>query len=264
MEAKMMKEDNSEFIHTLWDELADFDVARADEALTHLMGRLCTLAGAWNITWMGAVRLDATFPDDPIKGWRPRVVHHLYPSPPLDDAVREQMDKLEQGVVDVTTIRNVEGAGAFRANRLCDLVSPEWFELPYYRTYYQGVGTADSIWVAFPVNKDAESWFGIHRAPDHPHFAEAERDAVAYALRGIKWFHRQLMLSHGLLVAVTPLTPAERRVLHLLLTGLSEKLIAAELDRSYHSTHECVTSIFRKFGVNNRASLMALWLGQVS
>ena len=118
--------------------------------------------------------------------------------------------------------------------------------------------------MAFPVNEDAESWFGIHRALDCPPFTEAERDVIAYALRGIKWFHRQLMLSHGLLLAATPLTPNERRVLHLLLTGRSEKLIAAELDRSYHTVHECVTAIFRKFGVNNRAALMALWLGKAA
>ena len=164
----------------------------------------------------------------------------------------------------LTVIRNAEGAGTFRANRLRDLVGPEWFESPYYRAHYQYLGTADAIWVEFPVNKDAESHFGIFRSPDHPPFTEAERDTVAYALRGIKWFHRQLMLSNCLLVASTPLTPAERRVLHLLLTGLSEKLIAAELDRSYHTTHEWVTAIFRKFGVNNRAGLMAIWLGQAA
>jgi DNA-binding CsgD family transcriptional regulator len=257
-------EDNNDFIHTLWDELADFDAARSDEALTHLMAKLCTLAGAWNIVWVGIVRLDTTFSGDPVKGWRPRIVRYLNPSPPLDDNAREQMVKLEQGVVDITSIRNAEGAGAFRANRLCDLVDPEWFESPYYQIHYRGLGTEDAVWVASPVNEDTESWFGIFRAPDAPRFTETERDTVAYALRGIKWFHRQLMLSHGLLVAVTPLTPAERRVLHLLLTGLSEKLIAAELSRSYHTTHECVTAIFRKFGVNNRAGLMALWLGQTA
>lgn len=44
----------------------------------------------------------------------------------------------------------------------------------------------------------------------------------------------------------------------------SEKLIADQLERSYHTTYEWVTSIYRKFGVKNRASLMSLWLGQVS
>lgn len=260
----MSEENSNEFIYNLWDGLADFEAAHSDKALSHLMTGLCTLAGAWNISWMGAVCLDSSCSGDPIKGWRPRVVSFLHPTPPLDGNTREQMAKLEQGDVDENIVRNLDGAGTFRANRLRDLVGPEWFESLYYRVYYLGVGTADTIWVAFPVNEDAESWFGIHRAPGLPPFTEAERDAVAYALRGIKWFHRQLMLSHGLLVAATPLTPAERQVLHLLLTGLSEKLIAAELDKSYHTVHERITAIFRKFGVNNRAALMALWLGQAA
>jgi len=259
-----MNQRKIERIHTLWDELADFDAARSDEALTHLMGELCKLAGAWNVTWMGAVRLDTTFPGDPVKGWRPRIVRYLNPSPPLGDNAREQTEKLEQGIVDVTTIRNAEGAGTFRANRLRDIVDPDWFESHYYRAHYRLLGKADAVWVAFPVNTDAESYFGIFRALDTPHFTEDERDVIAYALRGIKWFHRQIMLSHGLLVAETPLTPAERRVLHLLLTGLPEKQIAAELDRSYHTVHDSITAIFRKFGVNNRAALMSLWLGQTT
>lgn len=256
--------DSNEFIHRLWDELADFDAAHTDDALVCLMERLCVLAGAWNILWMGAVRLDSTFSGDPIKGWRPRVFRHLHPSPSHTGSTQAQAGKLEQGVMDITTIRNVEKAGVFRANRLCDLVGPEWFESPYYHVHYRGFGISDAIWVAFPVNEDAESWFGIYRALDRPPFTEAEREAVAYALRGIKWFHRQLMLSHGVLVASASLTPTERRVLHLLLTGLSEKEIAVELGRSYHTTHEYVSSIYRKYGVNNRAALMALWLGQAA
>ena len=97
-----------------------------------------------------------------------------------------------------------------------------------------------------------------------PPFTESERDVIAFALRGIKWFHRQLLLSHGLLVANTPLTPVERHVLQGLLTGLAEKEIAAAQGHSYHTTHRHVSSIFRKFGVNNRSALMALWLGRAS
>jgi hypothetical protein len=91
VETKMTGEDSNDFVHTLWDELADFDAARSDEALTHLMGGLCTLAGAWNIAWVGAVRLDTTFPGDPVKGWRPRVVRYLHPSVPLDNHAQERL-----------------------------------------------------------------------------------------------------------------------------------------------------------------------------
>jgi DNA-binding CsgD family transcriptional regulator len=250
-----------DLIHNLWDELTDFDAAHSDQALTHLMDGLCTLSGAFNVHWMGTVRLDTTTSSDKAKGWRPRIVNFLYPAQPLDVAVKEQMDRLETGEVDESIIRNLDNAGRFRANRLRDLVGPEWFESFYYKIYFQGVGHEDAMWVAFPVNKDAESWFGLFRSPNQPPFTEIERDEIAYALRGLKRFHRLLMLSHGLLIAASPLTPAERRVLHMLLTGLSEKLIAYELELSHHTVHGAIVSIYRKFGVKNRAALMALWLG---
>ena len=123
---------------------------------------------------------------------------------------------------------------------------------PFYHSYYQSCGHRDAVYVAFPVNEDAESYFGLFRATGQPPFTAEERDTLAYALRGIKWFHRQLLLSHGLLVASTPLTPVERRVLQSLMTGLAEKEIAAAQGQSYHTTHEYVSAIFRKFGVNNR------------
>ena len=227
-------------------------------------GRPVRIDGGMEYHLDGTVRLDTSFPDDPAKGWRPRVFHFLHPAPPLDASAQEQTDKLELGDVDENIIRNLADAGTFRANRLRDLAGPEWFESSYYQTYYRGVGHEDAVWVAFPVNKDVESWLGIFRNLNQPPFTEAERDEIASTLRGLKWFHRQLMLFHGLLVAVTPLTPAERRVLHLLLTGLSEKLIAEQLERSYHTTHKSITSIYRKFGVNNRAALMALWLGRAA
>jgi DNA-binding NarL/FixJ family response regulator len=46
------------------------------------------------------------------------------------------------------------------------------------------------------------------------------------------------------------------------LTGLSEKQIAANRHQSPHTTHENITNIYRKFGVRNRAALMALWLSK--
>lgn len=259
-----MTANRSDAIYDLWDKLADFDASRSDEALLQFMENLCALVGAWDVSWMGAVCMDTSFPGDPIKGWRPHAIRRLHPSPHIDTAIQEQTKKMEYGDVDENIIRNLDGVGTFRANRLRDLVGPEWFEGDYYRRYYLGIGTADAVWVASPVNHDAESWFGIFRSADQPPFSESERDEIAGILRGIKWFQKQLMLSHGLVIAKVPLTPTERRVLHLLLTGLPEKLIADQLERSYHTTHEQVTSIYRKFGVKTRAALMALWLGQSS
>ena len=256
-----MRKEDLEQIHVLWDRLADFKAADADAALEHLMTALCQLIDAQNVSWIGAVRLDRTFADDPILGWRIRHVRFLHTFPSHNEAVKEQIKGLEQGDrVDDTTVRNAALAGTFRANRLCDLVPQEWFGSDYYHRYYRNFGHSDAIWAAFPVNPDAESYFGIMRSIGHEPFSVEERDTVAYALRGIKWFHRRVMLSHGLLVATSPLSPAERKVMHLLLTGMAEKEIAQQLELAVSTTHQHVTSIFRKFNVGSRAALMSLWL----
>lgn len=251
-----------ERIHTIWDALADFDAARIDHALSFLQTNLCELVDAQNADWIGVVRLDASSSGDPVGGWRPPVIRVLRHNEKFMASVKEQMRNLEHGIVNEVVIRMVGMSGRFRACRLRDVMSAEWFDSPFYKNYYLDSGHCDGMYVAFPVNEDAESWFGLFRAAGQPAFTEEERGTLAYALRGIKWFHRQLLLSHGLLVANTPLTTVERRTLQGLLTGLAEKEIAAAQGQSYHTTHEYVSSIFRKFGVNNRSGLMALWLGR--
>lgn len=217
----------TERIYILWDELADCDTSHADTALDRLMASLCELAGAQNASWVGAVRLPDILAGDQVHGWRPRSIRHLYATCQLEAAAQDQAKQLEKGCVDETTIRNVSFAGSFRANRLVDLVSETWFDSAYYRNYYLGLGRNDAIWVGIPVNEDAECYFGVFRESGHPCFSPADCEAVAHALRGLKWLHRQQMLSRGLLVASSPLTPVERQVLHGLLIGRSEKEIAA-------------------------------------
>lgn len=251
-----------ERIHLLWDDLADFDAAQVDHALKFLMQGLCNLVGGQNADWIGAVRLADALPDDPADGWRPVMVRFLHPSEKLLSAVKEQSRRLDRQLINEAAASIIARFGRFRAYRLCDAVPQGWFESDFYRTYYRDCDREDAIYVAFPVNTDAESYFGVFRAVGESRFGAQERDVLAYALRGIKWFHRQLLLSHGLLVAGTPLTEVERRVLQGLLTGQTEKQIASDLGRSYHTTHEYVTAIYRKFAVNNRPALMALWLGQ--
>ena len=51
-------------------------------------------------------------------------------------------------------------------------------------------------------------------------------ERLGFVMRGLRWFHRQQLLSHGLLIANAALTPAERRVLLALLDGHTEKQIA--------------------------------------
>lgn len=253
--------EHRERIHHFWDRLADFDAAQVDQALDFLMASLCELLGADNAEWIGLVRLADEGNDDPAHGWRPPVVRLLHANDSLTAAIREQAQTLGKELRNPAALNILDNQGSFRAIRLCDVATPDWFESDVYRTYYRDCGRDDAVYVTFPVNRDAESCFGFFLAGTERRFTTSERDTLAYALRGIKWFHRQLLLSHGQLVASAPLTQVERSVLQGLLSGLAEKAIAAQLGHSPNTTHGHVSAIYRKFGVNNRPALIALWLG---
>jgi len=248
-------------VHALWDKLPDFSAAKAEEGLHVLMQELGELFGSQNFIYFGTVRFTIDSASDSRKRWRVHSVTYLHHTDELDKAAKEQLRNYQRGKFDLLDVRNVAEAGTYRVNRLVDLVPPEWFNSDFYHRHYRSVGHADAIWAGIPVNEDAEVFCGLFRDGQHPAFSTEERDAFGQALRGLKWFHRQLLLNRGVMVAKSPLTPTEQKVLNGLLSGHSEKVIADMAAHSYNTTHAHVRTIFRKFGVQNRASLMALWLG---
>jgi len=249
-------------ILALWDEMVDFDAARSDEALKHLLTFLQTEFDARNVSWLAAVRVQDVEPDTVTQAWRQRGFGYLFPRAELSSRVDAETRRTESNQIDVTTARLVAQAGTWRTSRLNDLVDSDWFESDFYRRHYLDHGHADVIWAGCPVNADAEIYFGIFRSSDQPRFTPHERDRVWVILRGLKWFYRQVFLSRGLGIANEPLTVKERNVLRGLLAGKTEKEIALVQAQSPHTTHYHVKAIYRKFGITNRASLMAIWLGR--
>ncbi|WP_174803589.1 response regulator transcription factor [Martelella limonii] len=253
---------DTERIYALWDELADFEASRMPAARHHLLSVVCDMIDAPQADWIGAVRLDDNVQRDPLFGWRPRSLSALYPDEETEKTIQQAFALMEKGEPDITTIRNAQLAGKFRVFMLDELATPEWFESNSYKTFYRGLDRLDSIWVGIPINADAEIQIGFHRSLSQEKFSEHERQIVAHALRGIRWFYRLQMLSEGIGVASEPLTPMENRVLHDLLQGLSERKIAEDNGQSHHTVHDHVKRIYRKYGVTSRAALMALWLGK--
>lgn len=247
-------------IHRLWDDLAAFDAAQTDEAMRHLLREVSEMVDAQNAYWMGAVRLsDDT--SDPLLGWRPGVLRYLTPLPNDETFTKQRLKSVQRGKADEATVAHARMAGVYRATRLRDLVSSDWFDTATYAGYV-GRNVHDSLVVVAPMNPATESYYGFLRMRADDPFTATQRDTALYALRGLSWFHRQLLLSHGLLVARTPLTPVERKVLAALLTGSSEKQIAEDLALSFATLHTYVRTIYRKFGVSGRSGLTALWLGK--
>jgi len=248
-------------IHALWDEVADFGAHETDTALSHTLRLLSELVGAQSAFWLGAVRLATDL--DLLGGWRMRAIRRMNPTPQDDYVYRFSRQRLDRGTPDEVTLTQVREAGTFRARLLRELASPEFFTTPDYEILYRARNIRDAIFVAYPLNEDAESYFGWYRiGAEQGPFSTIDRDVLAYALRALKWFHRRVMLHHGLLVARAPLMPMERRLVSLLLTERSEKEIARELDLTPATAHTYITTLFRKFDVSGRPGLTALWLGK--
>jgi len=256
-----MTDTEQEAIHYLWDSLADFPDAETDLALSHLMEGIARIIDAENAYWLGYLRLPAETVD-PLKGLRPGASRYLYPAPIHDESARAQTGKWNRKQVNEGYVRAARDVGEFRSFRLREEMRPDYFEEEFYQTFHASRGIHDQCVIFFPVNENYESMFNFLRVGVAKNFTAEEEATAAYALRGIKWFHQKLALSYGLLIAEQPLTDIQREVTKLLLTERSEKQIAEELGKTTSMTHKHITEIFRRFGVNSRAGLMAVWLGQ--
>jgi hypothetical protein len=191
-----------ERIHTLWDELAAFEAAQSDVALLHLLRTVAGFVGAQNAYWFGTVRMtDSAI--DPLLGWRPRAIRYLNPLPGDFTFTRERIRSIDRGAIDESTMADVRLAGTYRVNRLCDLVPADWFRSETYKGYLSR-GVHDSLTVGVPVSERAEGHYGFLRMRAGDSFAEADRAVARYAMRGLTWFHRQVLLANGVLVGVSP------------------------------------------------------------
>jgi DNA-binding CsgD family transcriptional regulator len=247
-------------IHAWWDEVADFGAHDTDGALVHALRVLTDLVGAQGGFWLGAVRLGTDL--DRLGGWRIRAIRQMNPRPEDEHVYKFSRQRLDNGISDEVTLAQVREAGTFRARLLRELASREFYASADYDVLYRARGISDAIYVVFPINEDAESYFGFYRIGEgRSPFSTDDRDVLAYALRALKWFHRRVMLHHGLVIARAPLMPMERRLVSLLLTQRGEKEIARDLDLTLATAHTYITALFRKFGVSGRAGLTALWLG---
>jgi len=248
-------------INELWDELAEVGPGGTDEAVELTLSRLCSIIDAQQAYWFGAVRMARAPDGDPLDGWRPRAIRHLHGSAARQANYQAHCRRINEGKIDPGIIANMRGVGQFRVNIKHELVDKEWFESEFYKTHMEPFDVQDIIFVVMPLNEDVESWFGFER--HHPkYFGDAERELLTYAGRSMKWFHRQIALNHGLLLADQPLTPSERRVLNSLLQEKTEKEIAESLGLTPSTVHTYAMRIYRKFNVRGRAGLTALWLGR--
>ena len=256
---------DTEKVLVLWEQLGDFGQSETDQALRHCLTRLCEWTGADNAFWGGVVRIvqGERARSDKGRGWRLGAVQMLHLTPGSLERQKQSKKAIPPGDIDDTTRALMANVGRFRSHTLHDgkLVDLDAFrQTVQYDIFYRSVGIEDRMWVVFPVSEDAESFFCIDKFGQGNHFSGSDVELASFAIRGMKWFHRQLLLSHGLGICDKPLTSSERRVKQSLLTGASEKEIAKQLDLTPGTVHQYATRIYRKFGAKGRTEFMAMWM----
>ena len=93
--------------------------------------------------------------------------------------------------------------------------------------------------------------------------AMGDRDFSPREQHLLHFFHRELsrLIGRSLVSATEPspekLSPRLRQTLACLLGGDSEKQVAARLGLSHATTHQYVTALYRRFGVQSRGQLLA-------
>jgi len=138
-----------------------------------------------------------------------------------------------------------------------DLVSEEvWSKVgPFWRR----TGFDHVLLVVHPMNRDVFSGVAFHRRCGKPNYVERDRAIVHVVFRQVEWLHR-----HGTNTAaqgiVVHLSPRERQVLTLLLSGDSRKEVAKKLRISEHTVGDYMKQLHKHFAVNSRAELQAYFL----
>lgn len=251
-------------ISAIWDRLTDFEAADMENALIFLLRELKTLVGANDAVWVGVVRMahGADAPPDHQLGWRTRTVAHLEWTELKRQVVAAAMKAQETDGGVPSSIEMAKRAGDFRTLTLRELHDMETFvETEHYKTCFIPFDITDRMWCVFPVNEDCEVAYILDRFGARPHFTAQDKQLVGSLLRPLKWFHRSTMLAHGVMLGNQRLTPRERSLCACLLGSQSEKEIAQTLGLSFATTRGYIQALYKKFGVQGRTGLMALWLG---
>jgi len=278
----------TQLIYNLWDELASFPAGSTDEALVHLMRWFQKHMDVDNVIWLGSLLMldEKAARNDPLLGWRLRarrsflLERETYRNLVASYFSTEHYGRLTPAFyrkgnrhdvdihVGMTSREVVRRAGVFRVHRLRDgwVDFAKFSKTAHYHLYYLEPEIADRIWLIFPVSPTVESIFLLDRyesgKPGRQNFTEEEAAIAGMALRGVREFHRRLLLIHGVYKGVKALTPLKTRILQGLLTGKSEKEIADALEQKPMTMRKYVKEIYAEFGVRTRAALMSLWLGE--
>lgn len=137
-----------------------------------------------------------------------------------------------------------------------------WYASSQVQEVRRAVGVDDCIYSLYRLPR--RGWamaLCVHRAwGDSRPFTEREQQIVHLIHSGLDCFYQREAGSSEPAGEDPGLTARMRQTLHLLLSGASEKQVAAAMSLSRHTVHVYVRSLYRRFNVNSRAELLALFV----
>lgn len=249
-------------------EVGELGTSPPTEACGHLMARLAALIGAgsvwWNVTGE-AVQTNGGTADATGPVARSQV-HGL------DGAT---LQRWEQGYLVECRYQEhpmwrqafaTPGRPRFYLRR--ELVDDRaWYRSTHIRDWARAFGFDDVVSAIVPIGSGAEVCIAASRPWGDIGFGVRERDLLAVLATHTAWLGRRPAPAlpragsqAGIAGAVDLLAPRHRAVLELLVTGRSEKQVAAALGLSPRTAHKYIEQIYRALNVSSRAELMALFI----
>jgi DNA-binding CsgD family transcriptional regulator len=196
--------------------------------------------------------------DDPLNGWR-KVQPLASWLETSDVALVEDYYKDFDYLDDPQTKAIFAGAGQPRVLMRPDTISDDAWKHAACRELLAQLSVGDQLAAACPVDDKHELLLVASRGRHDAEFTRRDKQRLRAFIMGIRQPSAQLVRWwKG--PAPGGWTARERDVLKVLLTGSSEKEIASELALSQQYIHQVVVRIYRKLGVNSRATLMSRWL----
>lgn len=136
----------------------------------------------------------------------------------------------------------------------------EWFDHVMLEQYLSKIGCADFIAAFWGASRDRAVILVVNRrAKDRP-FSDHDQTLISLMLRAIAPIIDREIFRRDETYAAPSLSRREREVLVMLLSGDSEKEIAAGIQRSIHTVHTFVQKLYGVFNVSSRGELMAQFI----
>jgi DNA-binding CsgD family transcriptional regulator len=135
----------------------------------------------------------------------------------------------------------------------------EWYGSAHYDEVRRPAEIDHALYSVFPNPRQGQITALILnrcRCDAHPFTARDRR--LVHTLHGaILWLFRPQQAAQNDGLAPDSLSPRQRQTLRCLLSGDSEKQIAARIGLSPHTVHIYVKAIYRNYGVSTRGELLA-------